>query len=239
MPIFSVPGLPGVGQTYTATPKTILQNLQGTEYIDGGRVINGSNSGDWSNPATPYVLTSGLLMGRGTADGKYAPTLLGVTQGALATNGTSIAVTNPQASEIARRIGTSGTNTLAIIGPPTSGGTVAQTQLTFSNVVVGSGTNNGTITVAATGTAFSAGSVIVAQDGTQKPICVLDSMYGTLVADPLTQTRIDAPAPRLLVAGHVIASAVPGLTEVDASVETYLKGQINSSGRHFVFDDEY
>jgi hypothetical protein len=239
MPIQSVLGLPGVGPTYTAAPKTILQNLQGTEYIDGGRVINGSNSGDWSNPTYPQVLTSGLLMGRGTSDGKYAPSLLGLTQSALASNGTSIAVSSPQAMEIARRLGTSGTNTLAIVGPPTTGGTVASAQLTFSNVVVGSGTNNGSITVASTGTAFAAGSVIVAQDGTQTPICVLDSMYGTPVSDPVTQTRIDAQAPRLLVAGHVIASAVPGLTSCDASVRTYLEGQLNSSGRHFIFDDEY
>src|ERR1700683_3122139 len=101
MPITSVQGVPGVGQTYTASPKTILQNLQGTEYLDGGRIVDGQASGDWSNASAPYVLASGLILGKISASGKYAPGILGVTQSAAASSATSITVTAAQAVEIA------------------------------------------------------------------------------------------------------------------------------------------
>src|SRR5438045_5224444 len=119
MPIFTVHGLPGIGSSLTATKKNFLQNggnTPGLEWLDGGKIVDGALSGDWSNPSQPYVLLPGLILGKVTATGKYAPSVLGVTTASLGSAATTLNVSAAQATEIQRRIGSSGT--FKLTGPP-------------------------------------------------------------------------------------------------------------------------
>jgi len=60
-----------------------VANTVGLEYLEGGRVIDGVNAGDWTNSLVPTVLTSGTVLGKIASSGKYAPTILGVLTAAL------------------------------------------------------------------------------------------------------------------------------------------------------------
>lgn len=241
---YGINGPPGIGASLQATPfPPFLDNDRGSEFLDGGRFIS-SLSRDWNNPLLNTLLTPGLIMGKITSAvgnvpstdvGNYAPMILGITTANTASSGTSVTVSAAQALAIIARVGTSGTNTISIVGPPSAGGTVAQQTLTFSAI----NTSTGVITVSATSAAYVLGSIIVATDGSQLPKGLLGGVeYGTPVVSP-QGAAITAQMPRLHVAGQIKSANVPGLLSGDASTVTYIKGLLNASGRHFIFNDEY
>ncbi len=131
MPVFNpYPGMPGL------TTETLARHraLGGNGYFDwlpGGGVINGTLSRDFTNTTDVTRLQPGLLMGRITATGKWAPSVIGVTGSAYA-SGTSLAVTAATTTEINRRIGASGT--FKVVGPPAASGTTRAVTATYSGV---------------------------------------------------------------------------------------------------------
>lgn len=113
----------------------------------GGGYLNASRSRDpWSSVVTN--LQPGLFMGQRTANNGWQPAFVGVLSSPVATGDTTITVTAAMATEIVRRIGSTGT--LLLIGPTTANGTVASSprSVTYSAV----NTTTGAITVTATGT---------------------------------------------------------------------------------------
>ena len=77
-----VVGLPGVPPAKTALHRLVFRGGWMHDILPQAKVIDGSLLRDPGNPATTAVLRPGLLMGKVTASGKYAPAIIGVTQGA-------------------------------------------------------------------------------------------------------------------------------------------------------------
>lgn len=139
-----VPGLPGVRSTVTANPYTVFR--QRSEYfIALSRIIDGTKSRDVGNTNDIDRLRPGLLMGKVTSGGKYANAIIGTTTNAETGASTSIETSAASATELVRRVGTTGTFKLS--GPPVASGTVRTLTATYSAV----DTSTGAITVTALG----------------------------------------------------------------------------------------
>lgn len=137
-------GTPGYKTPRTATPNDILAQGSQGRYASGYRVIDGSKGRDSGNSDTTTVLRGGMLMGKITSGGKYAPAVIGVSDVAY-TSGTSLSLLEATGDEVVRRIGSSGT--FKITGPPTAAGTVRTLTATFSAIAAaGSGHRVATIT---------------------------------------------------------------------------------------------
>lgn len=227
-------GPPGIGTTQSAVAfPPILDNDRGAIWIDGGRFLD-SNTYDWANPTAPTIVTPGTILGKITSTGKYSNAILGITTISLTTSGTTLTVSAAQAAAIVQRVGSSGTGTISLVGPPTAGGTVATTAVTFSAV----NTTTGAITISATSVAYVLGSFVIASDGSGAPLALLDGQdFGVSVSQ--AGVRQDAQIPRLLVGGEIISKNVPGLLSGDASSIAWLKTQLNGNGRRFIWLDEY
>ena len=91
--------------------------------------IDGTLSRDPGNTGDPPVPAPGLLMGKVTSSGKYAPAILGVTTNAEAIGSTPIEASAAVVTELVRRVGASGTFTPA--APPANGVIDSQT-VTYS-----------------------------------------------------------------------------------------------------------
>lgn len=228
--MYPILGGPGVSvETLTSYREVMRGGVPA--YWPGGGKIDGSKSRDPDNSAANILLLrGGLPMGKITSGGKWAPSILGVTQGAYTSGGTTLTVTVAQAVEIARRVGSSGTGTLNAIGPPTAGGTVAKTAITFSAV----NTSNGQITVTSLGVDKIAGTFITAADGTETPKSFIGPGMGILCdADGRA-----IPWPNIPFAGVVQVDWIVNYP-TDSSLKTWLKAALSTTaGAKFVFSDE-
>jgi hypothetical protein len=235
--IAPVIGEPRFGTAVTATPRKVLRGSATEAFLPGGKVIDGVKSRDTSN--TPIdVLQAGKLMGKITATGLWANSVIGSTTVAYA-GGTSLTVGVPTATEIVRRIGASGT--FKILGPPAASGVVSLQTVTYSAVV----TSTGVITVTAIGSNFVAGSLILPTDGSEDMLSFVpdfgQSAYGIKTTDnDGTNTQVTAvPFPLVPIEG-VINS--PSLIDwpADTSIQAYIKSAMSMAGfGKFVFDDGY
>jgi hypothetical protein len=137
--------LPGIGTVRTAEFRKVLASPNGLQLLPGGVVIDGDAARDPLNTGYLTTLRAGMLLGKITATGLFAPAVIGVTTAAIAGTGTSLTVSAATGVELVRRIGSSGT--LKIVGPHVAGGRVRTRTLTYSGV-------NGTaVTVTAPGLA--------------------------------------------------------------------------------------
>ena len=137
-------GPPGVGAIVTANFKAIFTHKSET-FLSQGRYIVAANSRDPSNTTDVGVLQPGLVMGKVTATGYYAPSIYGLTGAAIANGATTVTLASAAiGTEIVRRKGATGT--VKVTGPPTAAGTVRTSTLTYSGI---SGT---TMTITASGT---------------------------------------------------------------------------------------
>jgi hypothetical protein len=236
--MFSVPtGKPGVLTTYTATPREIfLANRQFAQFIAQPVTIDGTLSGNPLNAPFNWLLFAGTLLGRVTATGKYAPSILGVTSAAYAHTGgsnTTVSTDVNTAAEIVRRIGTSGT--FKLTGPPAASGTVAVQTVTFSAV----NTSTGAITITSTGSDAIAGSFIQPTDGSETVVTLLCDAWGKKVADQLNTTRVDVFDSQLLAAGGTINTAVVVNYPTDSSLKTWAKAALKTTCPGVNFSDDF
>ncbi len=224
--MFSVPnGKPGMLSTYTATPREIFSaNRQFAQFIAAPVTIDGTLSGNALNAPYTWLLYAGTLLGKVTATGKYANSIIGLTSAAYAHGGgsnTTITTDVNTAAEIVRRIGASGT--FKLTGPPTSGGTVATQVVTYSAV----NTSTGAITITALSADAVSGSLIQPTDGSETIVTLLCDAWGTKVVDQLNSTRVDVFDSQLLAAGGTINTKVivnyPSDTSLIASIKMALK----------------
>jgi hypothetical protein len=230
-------GPPGIAAAQTATHRAIF--LQRSEtFLAQGRLIDGTKSRDTgnNNPTDIGILRAGVVMGKITTGGKYANSFFDQLPGAF-TNGTSMTLSAAGATELVRRIGSSGTFT--IVGPPSSGGTVAVTTVTYSAV----NTTTGVVTVTAPGANYIAGSFIGDTDGSQTPVAFIpDWDYGVKVLDANGASVSAVDYPKLPVSGIVKASQLlpGGAWPTDTSLQAWLVGKLNASfGGQYVFDYAY
>lgn len=216
-------------------PRNIYTNISGTpRYAPSFFFFDGNYARDPDNTPSS-LLRAGLIVGKiatSAEGGGYANSIIGVTQGNYTSGGTSLTVSAAQATEIVRRIGTSGTfNT---IGGPTATGTVAVVLTTFSAV----NTTTGVITVSSLGVNMASGAWIAPTDGSQNPSTIYDNEYGTDVTD-VNSNNITQPMQRYVIGGDFYANMIINLTTVNASVEAYIKAQLRANnGGVFTFSDD-
>lgn len=136
--------VPGLIAERSATPRRILVGGLPT-LLPVSKVIDGSKARDPLNTGDLDVLRNGLLLGKITSGGKYAPSILGVLAAAYdaSADTTEMTVSAATAVELVRRIGSSGT--FKLTGPPAASGTVQTVTVTYSAV----DTTTGVITVTA------------------------------------------------------------------------------------------
>jgi hypothetical protein len=236
--MFSVPnGKPGVQQTYSAVPREVfLANRSFAQFVAAPVTIDGTLSSNPLNAPFTWLLFAGTVMGRVTATGKYANSILGSTTAAYAhVGGTNTSLTTDvnTAAEIVRRLGTSGT--LKLTGPPVAGGTVVTQVVTYSAV----NPSTGVITITATAADAIAGAFIQPADGSETPVTLICDPWGTKVVDQLNTTRTDVYDPQLLAAGGTINTAVVVNYPADPSLKTWIKTSIKSTCPAVNFSDDF
>lgn len=230
--IAPVPGLPRVGTAKEAQHRLIFREYS-HNYLPGGKIIAGADARDPGNTGDVDQLRAGLLMGKITASGKYAPSIIGVSTGAIAAAATTINVSAATAAEIVRRIGTTGT--LRFIGPPTANGTVATFTETYSAV----NTGTGDITISAADAALVAGSFVADNDGTYLPVAPIPDGFPLKVTDN-DGTDLDVPFPLLPVSGVIISANLLPVWPSDTSLQQWLVDQLERNGYgKWVFDYKY
>ncbi len=109
MSITPVVGQPGMQALKTASQRVVFKSKFNEVYLPGGKLINGGESGDPGNTGDVRQLRAGVLMGKITTTGLFAPAIVGVTTGAYSNGGTSITVSAAQAVELDRLVGQAGT----------------------------------------------------------------------------------------------------------------------------------
>lgn len=225
-PIF---GRPGIGTTLTAQRRNIFKSTADA-YLPGGKVIDGTASRDPGNSdGDVTILRAGLVMGKITSSGYYANSILGLSVGAVAAAATSLTVPAATATEIVRRIGTSGT--FKLTGPPTAAGTVATQTVTYSAV----NTTTGVITCTALSAASVDKSLVQPTDGSETPLTFIDDGYGV----PLPADGTNVNFPLIPVSGVVVSSQLIDYP-ADASLKTWLKDALSTFvGGKYVFDDTF
>lgn len=204
--------VPGIRTARTYTPREVLWSKEGARYLPAGRVIDGTASRDPLNTGDISTLRPGMIMGKITATGKYANSIIGKTTVATASAATTVTVGTATAVEIVRRVGATGT--LRLIGPPSAAGTVAVLSVTYSAVV----TSTGVLTVTATTAAAVIDSPITANDGSGVGMAVLDNFVRVTDVDG---NNLDAQGAKLLVSGIIDETQLLNWP-ADASTRTYI-----------------
>jgi hypothetical protein len=231
-----VPGMPRVGARVNAVHRIVFKSGQWDSDLAGGKMIDGAKSRDASNSPDVGVLRAGKLMGKVTAGGLYRPSVIGQTGAAALTSDTALTVSAAVAAEVARlkALGGGGDLSLKLVGPPTAGGTVAETPLTVTAV----GATTLTLS-AALGVAKVTGSLITPADGSESPLSFIPDGYGVPVLDFDAASLPAAPFAPFPIAGVVLSGQVIDWP-ADASTRAWVVGKMNAAaGGQWVFDHIY
>ena len=222
---------PGVFAGRTVTPRNIHTNRQAAQYAPSFYFFDGNLARDPDNNPTS-ALRCGLVIGKITASGLYANSIIGITSADYTSGGTSLTLTAQAATELNRRVGASGTFTLE--GAPTATGTIAKFTVTYSAI----NTTTGVVTVSNIGANVAKGAYVQPSDGSEVPVTVFDNDQGYAM-DVLDTSgaSINQPIPRMLIRGDLIATSIINLTEANASSQAWLKSQLQANGRAFTFDN--
>ncbi|KKM53802.1 hypothetical protein LCGC14_1554040 [marine sediment metagenome] len=243
--------LPGRGTVRQTLRRRILLTPDHAIYLPGGKTISGSTSRDPLNTGDVQYLRAGLLMGKITSGGKYAPSIMGVLTTAYdkdSSTGASgvIQVSAATATEMVRRTGATGT--FRILGPPTANATTATETFaaTAINVTTGVVSISGSFLAAD----YVAGSFIQPNDGSQTPLGLLDDGDPLKVTD-VDEANVDVQLSRFLIGGVLDASQVinwPSDTSLQNWVRAVLNGGVvdlnmttaeQPARGPFIFDDRY
>ncbi len=226
-----ITGLPGIRSSKTANHKTVFRGSYIPDILPQGRVIDGLLSRDPTNTTTITNLQPGLLLGKVTATGYYAPSIIGPTTGAAAVGATTLTVGAATVTELVRRFGASGTFTL--LGPPAASGVVQSETVTYS---AASGT---TVTCTATVNPYISGAFILPADGSQEPLTFIPDGYGIPVADQDGSIVSTVQFAEMPISGCIqVAQLVNWPT--DTSLQAWIFARLNGvAGGHFTSDGRY
>lgn len=216
-----------------------IVSLAQEQWLPGSaNVIDGSKSRDPLNTDDVRNLRAGLLLGHITTGNKLAPSILGVTTVLYDQDGSDnlqITVSAATATEINRRIGSSGT--CKMTGPPTAAGTVATQAVTYSAI----NTTTGVLTISDLTADAIAGSFIQPDDGSETPITLVPNGTGIWTQDE-TDTDVTAiQFPKYLVGGVLDSSQILNWPS-DTSLQNWLMAQLNGGAAatpahgRFIFD---
>ena len=227
--------MPGIHDGQTATPRKVLVTDRNIAFVPGGQVIDGAESRDPGNPDRVDVLRPGLVMGKITSGGKYAPSFIGAVATAYSSGATSLETSAAAAAELVRRVGASGT--FSLVSTPTNTGDISTDQVTYSAV----NTTTGVITVTDIGKDVVVGSLIRPEDGSETPRCIIADerdAFGIRVTDRDAKD-IDVPFAQPVVGGFLDASQIINYPPTAATtLRQWVKDQLNTRGV-FLFDDDF
>ncbi len=223
-------GRPGIGSAVTAQRRGVFRDAMFGAFAGGG-TIEGSLSRDPGNSAhSVYSLRPGLLMGKITSGGYWAPSIIGVTQAAYTSGGTSLTLTAAQAAYLVARVGASGTFNL--IGPASAAGSNNTTQVTYSGV----NTTTGVVTITNIGANRIAGCLVAPEDGSQTPRTLIPDGHNVLIDDVGLG---DVSFPRIPVSGVVDVDNIIDWPS-DTTLKTFVRESLSTlSGGKFVFSDQF
>lgn len=221
-------GIPGLRAEKSTSPRTVFRSGTTATFIAGGKIIDGAISRDPGNTGNLDTLRAGLIMGKVTSGGKYAPSIMGLTNAAY-TSGTSLTVTAAAAVELARRVGATGTFTIA--GPSVADGVVLTETVTYSLI---SGT---TVTITALTNDYISGSFIMPNDGSEDPLTFIPDGTGIKVTDVDASNVSSVPFPEVPIAAEILTGNVVNYPS-DAGLKAWLKGMLRQTG-NWIFSDEW
>ena len=135
MPVFPIPGPPGVKTARRASFRTVFKGQGVYAALPGGGYIDGDQSGDAGNSPDTRVLRAGLLMGKITATGLYQAPGVVPTPATVTIRATSVADSTLSATATV----TVQSVVQVTVSPPTATVT-AGTQRQFTAFVSGSTT---------------------------------------------------------------------------------------------------
>ena len=226
-----IPGEPGIRTAKTATPRHIFYQAQGAMFRAGLARIDGDLARDPGQAAADIgVLRPGILMGKITTGGQYAPSAYGLTTNAEAAGSTAIEASAAVVTELVRRKGATGT--FKLIGPAAASGTVNVETVTYS---AASGT---TITVTAIVNAFVASSIIAPVDGSELPLTFIanEQNGGLQVVDTDGTTSLDAVEFGQFPMGGPVDAAQLLPWPADDSIRRWIIGELRrQTGGSFTF----
>lgn len=226
-------GLPGVRAAKTATHRLAFRGGYLQDVLPQGKIIDGSKSRDPGNTGDVHVLRAGLLMGKITSGGKYAPSVLGVTTNAEAVGSTSIEVSAAVAVELVRRVGATGT--FKLLGPSSANGVIGVETVTYSAV----NTTTGAVTVTAIAGHYVAGSLVLPTDGSEEPLTLIPDGSGLRVTD-LDGTSLDVPFPEMPISGVVESANILPAWPSDTSLQAWIVSRLSqAAGGKFTFAHTY
>jgi hypothetical protein len=232
--MFSNPqGKPGVVGNYDSQPREVFYS--GREFAQFWAppvTIDGTNSSNPLNAPYVWLLWAGTPMGRITATGKYANSILGLTAAAAASGATSITTDVNTAAEIVRRIGATGT--FKLTGPPAASGAVAVQVVTYSAV----NTTTGVITCTALSAAAVSLSLIQPTDGSESIFTLLCEVDGLQIVDQTHTNRVDVFCGTLLAGGGTINTGMIVNYPSDPSLKTYVKSALKATCTGVTFLDD-
>jgi hypothetical protein len=219
---------PGLGPTREVSHRQVT--LADEKYLPGSFIIDGAESRD---PGASVVteLRPGLLVGRITANNKFAPSVIGAVTADYSDTGTELTTTAAAAAELVRRVGSSGTFNL--VHAPTDGGTVVSEQVTYSAV----DTATGVITVSDIGANVVDGALIQPEDGSEAIKTIMPNGYPSKTVDVNNDDR-DIELPRYLTGGLVDASQIINWPSDATSIQDYITDALNAVGQ-FTFDSAH
>jgi hypothetical protein len=221
----NITGKPGVQATFTAVPRSLFYgNRQDARFIPGPVTVDGTLSSNPQNTPYTWLLFAGQPVGKVTATGKYATSIMGLSTAAIAAAGTSLTTDVNTAAEVLRRVGIGGTITLA--GPA-----VANTAPVNSETATVSAVNTGTgvITLSAGTThAYVSGSLIQPADGSQTIVTLICDLYGNKVVDCTNTVRVDVYDAQLWAGGGIVDEGYIVGYPTDTAIQAYLKAAIRA-----------
>ena len=230
--IAPIVGTPGVRAATSAIHKAVFKGGI-TSFLPGGKLIDGTKSRDPSNTDLTTNLQAGLVMGKITASGLYAPSILGTTTVANAAGDVIVTVSAAVAVELNRRVGGSGT--FKLTGPPAAAGIVNTQVVTYSAV----NTTTGVITCSALGPAAILGSFVQPSDGSELPLTFLPDGWPTPVANLNGTVQSVIQMPLVPAEGFVDVTKIINYP-TDASLIAWLKARLSAPGQgQYIYSDNF
>jgi hypothetical protein len=222
-------GRPGIGSAITAQRRGVFRDgFFGV--FPGGGTIEGTKSRDPGNSSHSVLsLRPGLLMGKITSSGYWAPTVIGVTQAAYTSGDLSLTLTAAQAAYLVARVGSSGTFKLK--GAATAAGSLTTDTVTYSAV----NTTTGVVTITNIAANRIAGSIVVPEDGSETPRTLIGDGHNILI----DSDGGDVSFPRIPVSGIVEVDNIIDWPS-DTTLKTFIRESLSSlAGGKFVFSDQF
>jgi hypothetical protein len=225
--------MPGLRAAKGASHRIVFRDGVIDGWLSQGKIIDGGQSRDPGNTGDVNVLRAGLLMGKISSSGKYAPSFVGAITGAYTSGGTTLNVGAAVAAELDRLLGQSGTAEMVAIGPPSANGTVAVTNVTHSQI----NTSTGDITVSSLGVNKVAGTLLAVNDGRLYPLSMIPDGFGYNVFDADGSTAVDIPFEKFPIAGVIDSSQLLPVWPSDTSIQAWIWSYLSqASGGKFISD---